>query len=737
MALAVFSSSCSSKLDIEEPGRQIPMSIGVSLGDDAGTKAPVSGTAVPSSRTLVVSAYENLVAGGGSNYFAGATFTYGTGSSWRSANTYWPLDGSSLDFLCYSLENSAHVSGVAWGSNHSASVSMTLADNSSNQDDLLVGGSAGNTNGSSAVTMRHAEALLLFKAFAHRDYSATDNIGVTVTDVKVVSANHSGTVACTRSGNNVSFAWSALGSAKTVSLPSLSATHIGTTPVALSGTPGLILPAQAPKSVTVYYTLHKGKDGGGNAVNSAETFTFTPTDNWDAGKRYIYTIEFVDSNNIQFSVVIEPWTTNSIGAVAPVSTPLTITALGPGTNTIIPSIVGEFPDKTFKYSKNGGPWTTTSFGSGTGIAVSPGDRVSFIGDNDAYADASGSCRFLSANSTSLLAVSGNIMSMAGYRTSLSEYHFAHMFEESAAIVDASELELPVTTLARSCYHSLFKSATALKYAPELPATTLANYCYADMFHYCSNLLTGPSALPATEMKLSCYGSMFNECENLLHAPALPATTLAPHCYSYMFQGCSSLDAAPALPATELEPYCYTCMFFKCSNLVSAPALPATVMKKSCYSSMFKMCYSLETPPALPATTLAESCYYNMFDECLILKTAPALPATTLADDCYNGMFYRCEKLQSSPVLPALTPAVGCYTYMFYGCKNLTRIEVHLTSADFSYNPDTGTTVDWCEGVAKKGVFRINDASSVWESGGSYRTGTNTIPEGWTVERVTL
>ena len=47
--------------------------------------------------------------------------------------------------------------------------------------------------------------------------------------------------------------------------------------------------------------------------------------------------------------------------------------------------------------------------------------------------------------------------------------------------------LPCTTLAESCYYSMFYDCTSLTTAPELPATTLANQCYYSMFWGCSKL----------------------------------------------------------------------------------------------------------------------------------------------------------------------------------------------------------------------------------------------------------
>ena len=61
-----------------------------------------------------------------------------------------------------------------------------------------------------------------------------------------------------------------------------------------------------------------------------------------------------------------------------------------------------------------------------------------------------------------------------------------------------------------------------------------------MFQGCTSLTTAPE-LPATTLADSCYSSMFYVCSSLTQAPALPATTLADYCYYYMFSGCTSLN----------------------------------------------------------------------------------------------------------------------------------------------------------------------------------------------------
>ena len=123
-------------------------------------------------------------------------------------------------------------------------------------------------------------------------------------------------------------------------------------------------------------------------------------------------------------------------------------------------------------------------------------------------------------------------------------------------------EHPIMT--EKCYHCMFSGCTNLTTAPELPATTLAKYCYHSMFKG-AGLTTAPE-LPATTLEWGCYSDMFEDCTNLTTTPKLPATTLAGHCYSYMFSGCTNLITLPKLPAITLVSNCYSDMFKDCTKI---------------------------------------------------------------------------------------------------------------------------------------------------------------------------
>ena len=88
-------------------------------------------------------------------------------------------------------------------------------------------------------------------------------------------------------------------------------------------------------------------------------------------------------------------------------------------------------------------------------------------------------------------VSGNVTYLidpTGSSTTLSQgCEFSHLFMDCTALVDASGLSLPATTLSKGCYYGLFRRCTGLSAAPALRARATADWCYSYMFYGCSNI----------------------------------------------------------------------------------------------------------------------------------------------------------------------------------------------------------------------------------------------------------
>ena len=174
--------------------------------------------------------------------------------------------------------------------------------------------------------------------------------------------------------------------------------------------------------------------------------------------------------------------------------------------------------KVIQYKLNDGEWqnwnSTISLTAGDKMYLKSDDTIPMSESEEIYKN------FKTTNG--IIDVSGNIMSLLNFSTSLTPYSFYRLFNY-VNILHAAELELPATTLAPNCYRS--------------------------MFQYCNNLSIGPSILPATELAEGCYQAMFYECfmyGDTKQAPELPATTLAPNCYQFMFYNCSKLNYVKAM-----------------------------------------------------------------------------------------------------------------------------------------------------------------------------------------------
>ena len=285
-----------------------------------------------------------------------------------------------------------------------------------------------------------------------------------------------------------------------------------------------------------------------------------------------------------------------------------------------------------EYSKNGGS-TWTAFNGAT-VSATTGDEIWFKGSLTGGCGADTETSSSKFYTSGYFFASGNIQSLCGFYNTLQVYHFSYLFSKCSFlnIDENNKLLLPATTLADSCYESMFKGCASLTTAPKLPAATLANRCYYYMFQGCASLTTAPE-LPAATLADYCYQSMFQGCASLTTAPKLPAATLANSCYSYMFGDCASLTTAPELPAATLANRCYYYMFQGCASLTTAPELPATTLATYCYSYMFQDCASLNYIKAMFTTTPSTSYMSNWVNGVASSGTFVKNSAATWTSEC--------------------------------------------------------------------------------------------------------
>ena len=145
--------------------------------------------------------------------------------------------------------------------------------------------------------------------------------------------------------------------------------------------------------------------------------------------------------------------------------------------------------KYLKYSLNGKKWKDWN-GS---VTIEPEQKLYLKGEDDYVWNSSTIGKLITADG--YYNVGGDISSLTNFIADVKNATFRFLFEDDSYIKDASNLILPATTLANSCYGSMFKGCTSLTTAPALHATTLAESCYSNMFSGCTSLTTAPE-LPA-------------------------------------------------------------------------------------------------------------------------------------------------------------------------------------------------------------------------------------------------
>jgi hypothetical protein len=223
-----------------------------------------------------------------------------------------------------------------------------------------------------------------------------------------------------------------------------------------------------------------------------------------------------------------------------------------GKNQLTLSLKQNTTQKDLTYKVGDGEWQTAK-----SITIKQNESVSIVSSLEPISNYGIGTFVIDGDST--CKISGNIMSLYGNKNSIEDtYAFYKLFSGCTQLVDASNLDLP--------------------------ATTIVNYCYDSMFRGCTNLTTAPNILPATTLADNCYGNMFRGCESLTTAPQLPATKLANNCYQYMFLGCKNLTSALELPATTLTSNCYRDMFRNCSKLSKITMLATNISATNCLSN---------------------------------------------------------------------------------------------------------------------------------------------------------
>lgn len=313
VALALGACSNDTTLEQNTATELQPAEIAFSPLNQNLTRAEVEGTTFPTGQDMYVAAYD---ATKGADYFGQTTFDEdGTTGKWKAnPPKYWPMNAATLNFLAYT----GVPSGSYFNATHPAQdLTITLADNSSNQYDLMYAcgrqSRALNTAASDvAMNFKHALALIKFEVKTAADYSygSPKVYPLAITSIVLTGAHYSGTYTIDNSTNYSSTSstystlvgvWSSVGTQANVTrTPSFSNL---TTSFQQVGNGILVVPdednsADDYTSFTINYTL----DG------KAYSYDYTPAD-LDVHQAKKYTFQITMTLN---EIIIAPTVTDYV-----------------------------------------------------------------------------------------------------------------------------------------------------------------------------------------------------------------------------------------------------------------------------------------------------------------------------------------------------------------------------------------------------------------------------------------
>lgn len=453
----------------------------------------------------------------------------------------------------------------------------------------------------------------------------------------------------------------------------------------------------------------------------------------------------------------------------------------------------QFNSGKLEYQKNSDGWS--NYTSNSELRLKAGDRVYFRGSIKNWYQ-SGVDRI---SVQGYYNVGGNIASLfcndfssddidLNWGENEADWSFREFFRGEDKLVDASALVLPMKTLPKDGYYSMFEDCHALTAAPVLPADTMAESCYRSMFQNCIRLTASP-VLRADVLAKYCYYGMFSGCSSLDTLTMIATDISANNCLTNWVSGVAStgdfyghvkasipvgVNGVPSGWVDRNEFYVEAVedgtVSFDGSGLqysknwedwtsdgISSISVEAGdivrfrgVRNGGTISSTgnFNVAGNILSLAAEDYTSVTTGTFEGIFKNSAKLVSAGGLVLpTTLQPNCFKEMFSGCTSLTAAPALSAPTLAANCYQSMFAGCTSLTAapqlpaetlvencyVEMFrgcslLEKVDCSAKTplDAGYTNDWLTSVAATGSFIKNKGAS-WQI-----DSPSGIPVGWTV-----
>lgn len=309
-AAAMMLAACSNESDVYTGTQQ---EIGVSGLSQKSTRAVVSGTSLVDGSELPMWIHANYKDANSnySKYIDNAEFIYEEGNDlWKGKTPYYyPIDGTTndaMDFMAYSLSKNAskelsnsHTAVWSTDANFKNFTEGTTKDllkltnlSLDGETDVMYSdpciGNSCPAASAPTLTFHHALAWLYFNFT-----QGTSSNVIKVKSIKVNDVSISGDVTVNYNYNSTStpsyktsVEWTNLSTAADCQAFKPASTD-GDDPnntTQLNGS--LLVPVQSRKSFTITYTLNNG-----GTVSPDLTYTYpAATENWEAGKKYIYVI---------------------------------------------------------------------------------------------------------------------------------------------------------------------------------------------------------------------------------------------------------------------------------------------------------------------------------------------------------------------------------------------------------------------------------------------------------------
>lgn len=324
-ALAI--TSCSQNEEIEAPSQKSAIDFTTAVGK----AARAADTDNNNFKAFTVNSYitDADYAGGalGAAYMNGVAYT-GTQGTWKTENKtdyYWPslTSGSKVQFFAYPTPVDGNITfnaDSAW-----PTLTFTVADAASAQQDLVVAcatdmtsTSSGVTDGKLTLTFKHILTKINFSVTIDKNYTYTIN-SITINGAKGTSGVY------TFASDVATGTWSDLGDAPTTGYSysiNSSATADSNGVIDLSTTDGsLMLLPQSLNGVTIEvdYTTQKNTT---ELFSGIKTVTLTSADKWEVGKNIRYNLTLpVGAEKISVDTNVSAWEDETSTSETPVTPP--------------------------------------------------------------------------------------------------------------------------------------------------------------------------------------------------------------------------------------------------------------------------------------------------------------------------------------------------------------------------------------------------------------------------------